>query len=41
METPDYNAEQAKGFILTKFTEAGDFLEIVSAEDLDLSLIHI
>ena len=34
METQEYNAGQAKEFILNKFTEAGDFLEIVSAEEL-------
>ncbi len=34
METQEYNAEQAKAFILQKFTEADDFLEIVRADAL-------
>ena len=34
METPEYNAEQAKVCIIEKFTEAGDFLEIVNAAEL-------
>ena len=34
METQEYDAAQAKAFILEKFTQAGDFLEIVNAETL-------
>lgn len=34
MEMQEYNAEQAKEFILGKFTEAKDFLDIVSADEL-------
>ena len=34
MEAMEYDAGKAKEFIVTKFTEAGDFLEIVKAEEL-------
>lgn len=34
MEAMEYDVSKAKEFILDKFTQAGDFLEIVKAEEL-------